>query len=88
MEAGFKVHLANPVALQQYSGLKHTDDKSDACWLAHVLRLGLLSEGYCPKEERSVRDLLRKRSQLVRQKTANVLSIINLFTHNTGEGLT
>lgn len=57
-------------------------------WLAHVLRLGLLPEGYiCPKEERSVRDLLRKRSQLVRQKTANVLSIINLFTRNTGEAI-
>jgi len=88
MEAGFKVHLANPAAMQQYSGLKHTDDKSDARWLAHVLRLGLLPEGYiCPKEERSVRDLLRKRSQLVRQKTANVLSIINLFTRNTGKAI-
>ena len=86
MEAGFKVHLANPAAMQQYSGLKHTDDKTDARWLAHVLRLGLLPQGYiCPKEERSVRDLLRKRSQLVRQKTANILSIINLFTRNTGE---
>jgi len=88
MEAGFKVHLANPAAMQQYSGLKHTDDKTDARWLAHVLRLGLLPEGYiCPKQERAVRDLLRKRSQLVRQKTANVLSIINLFTRNTGEAI-
>ena len=88
MEAGFKVHLANPAAMQQYSGLKHTDDKTDARWLAHVLRLGLLPQGYiCPKEERSVRDLLRKRSQLVRQKTANILSIINLFTRNTGEAI-
>lgn len=88
MEAGFKVHLANPAAMQQYNGLKHTDDKSDARWLAHVLRLELLPQGYiCPKKERSVRDLLRKRSQLVRQKTANVLSIINLFTRNTGEAI-
>ena len=88
MEAGFKVHLANPAAMQQYSGLKHTDDKTDARWLAHVLRLGVLPESYiCPKQERSVRDLLRKRSQLVRQKTANVLSIINLFTRSTGEAI-
>lgn len=88
MEAGFKVHLANPAAIKQYDGLKYTDDKSDARWLAHVLRLGLLPEGYiCPKKERSVRDLLRKRSQLVRQKTRNVLSIINLFTRNTGEAV-
>ncbi len=88
MDAGFKVHLANPAAIKQYEGLKHTDDKSDARFLAHVLRLGLLPEGYiCPKEMRSVRDLLRKRSQLVRQKTANVLSIQNLFTRNTGDGI-
>lgn len=85
-EAGFDVRLANPAAMQQYSGLKHTNDRSDARWLAHVFRLGLLPEGYvCPKEERAVRDLLRKRSQLVRQKTANVLSIQSLFARHTGE---
>jgi len=85
MESGFKVHLANTAAIKPYEGLKYTDDRSDARWLAHVLRLGLLPEGYIyPKEERSVRDLMRKRSQLVRQKTANVLSIMNLFTRNTG----
>jgi len=27
MEAGFKVHLANTAAIQQYSGLKHGDDE-------------------------------------------------------------
>src|SRR5262249_11928704 len=36
------------------------------------------------KEERAVRDLLRKRSQLVRQKTTNLLSIQNLYSRNTG----
>jgi hypothetical protein len=35
--------------------------------------LGVLPEGYIyPKQERPVRDLLRKRSQLVRQRTANL----------------
>jgi transposase len=38
MEAGSQVHLANPAAMQQYSGLKYTDDHSDARWLAHLLR--------------------------------------------------
>ena len=38
MEAGFKVHLANTAAIQQYSGLKHGDDDSDANWLANMLR--------------------------------------------------
>ena len=84
MDRGYTVHLANTAAIQQYAGLKHTDDNSDARWLAHILRLGVLPEGYIyPKEQRAVRDLLRKRGQLVRQRTANILSIQNLLTHNT-----
>ena len=46
MEADYQVHLANPAAIQQYNGLKYTDDHSDARWLAHLLRLGVLPEGY------------------------------------------
>jgi transposase len=85
LAAGYRVHLANTTAIEQYKGLKHTDDESDARWLAHLLRLGILPEGYIyPKEERAVRDLLRKRSQLVRQRTMNLLSIQNLLTRNTG----
>src|SRR5499425_38963 len=85
MEAGYRVHLANPTAIQQYSGLKYTDDHSDARWLAHLLRLGVLPEGYIyPKAERAVRDLLRKRAHLVRQHTANVLSVQNIMARNTG----
>jgi transposase len=88
MEAGYRVHLANTAAIQQYAGLKYTDDHSDARWLAHLLRLGLLPEGYIyPKAERAVRDLLRKRGQLVHQKTANLLRIQNLLTRNTGVSL-
>jgi transposase len=88
MEAGYRVHLANTAAIQQYAGLKHTDDHSDARWLAHMLRLGLLPKGYIyPKEERPVRDLLRKRSQLVRHQTAHLLSIQNLVARNTGASI-
>jgi transposase len=88
MEAGYRVHLANTAAIQQYEGLKHTDDHSDARWLAHMLRLGLLPQGYIsPKEERPVRDLLRKRSQLVRHQTAHLLSIQNLVARNTGASI-
>src|SRR5204862_3583550 len=72
MDDGHKIHLANTAAIQQYEGLKYTDDHSDARWLAHILRLGVLPQGYIyPKEERAVRDLLRKRGQMVRQRTAN-----------------
>ena len=80
MEAGFKVHLANTAAIQQYSGLKHGDDDRDANWLANMLRLSILPTGYIyPKEQRMQRDLLRKRMQLVQQKTANMLSIQGLY---------
>jgi transposase len=85
MEAGYRVHLANPAAIQQYSGLKYSDDHSDARWLAHLLRLGVLPKGYIyPKAERAVRDLLRKRAHLVRQHTSNVLSVQNIMVRNTG----
>jgi transposase len=88
MEKEHRVHLANTAAIQQYEGLKYTDDDSDARWLAHLFRLGVLPEGYIyPKEERAVRDLLRKRSQLVHQKTANLLSMQNLYSRNTGSSL-
>jgi len=88
MEANYRVHLANPAAMQQYNGLKYTDDHSDARWLAHLLRLGVLPEGYIyPKATRAVRDLLRKRAHLVRQHTANVLSVQNILVRTTGARL-
>jgi hypothetical protein len=88
MDAGYRLHLANPAAIQQYSGLKYTDDHSDARWLAHLLRLGVLPEGYIyPKAQRPVRDVLRKRAHLVEQQTANVLSVQNIISRNTGARL-
>jgi len=83
MEAGFRVHLANTTAIQQYSGLKYADDNSDADWLAEMLRLDILPEGYIyPKEERTIRDLMRKRMQLVQQSTKNLLSIQGIYTRH------
>src|SRR3954449_4319454 len=85
MDAGYRLHLANPAAIQQYNCLKYTDDHSDARWLAHLLRLGVFPEGYIyPKAERAVRDLFRKRAHLVRQHTANVLRVQNIMARNTG----
>jgi transposase len=85
MEADYRVHLANPAAMQQYNGLKYTADYADAHWLAHVLRLGVLPEGYLyPKDEQAVRDGLRKRSHLVRRQTTHVLSLPNILMRNTG----
>jgi transposase len=85
MEEGYKVHLANPSAIQRYSGMKHADDKHDAFWLAEMLRLRVLPEGYIyPKEERPVRDLLRKRRHLVRLRTSLVISLQNIISRNLG----
>jgi transposase len=85
IEEGFRVHLANTTAIQQYQGIKYTDDDIDATWLAQMLRLNLLPEGYIyPKEMRGMRDLLRKRSQLVRLRTTNLLSIQTIITRQTG----
>ena len=83
--AGYKVHLANPAAIQQYSGLKHAGDKWDSFWLAHMLRLGILPEGYIyPKELRPVRDLLRRRLLFVKQRTTQILSLQSMITRNLG----
>lgn len=85
MEVGYKVHLANPSAIKQYEGLKHTDDYDDAFHLANLLRLGILHEGHIyPKQERAIRDLLRKRLMLVRQRTAHILSFQSLYNRQIG----
>ena len=84
MEEGYKVHLANPSAIKQYEGLKYSDDVREAFFLAQLLKLGILPEGYIyPKEERPVRDLLRRRLILIRQRTSHILSFQSLITRNT-----
>lgn len=88
MADGYTVHLANPAAIQKYSGLKHADDKHDAFWLAEMLRLGILPTGYIyPKEMRPIRDLLRKRGHLVRLRTSLILGLQNIVTRNCGVDL-
>ena len=87
-EDGYQVHLANPTKIQQYSGLKYSNDKHDSFWLAEMLRLGILPEGYIyPKESRPIRDLLRKRSHLVRLRTSLITSLQNIITRNGGSNL-
>lgn len=55
MKQGYKVHLANTAAIQQYEGLKYSNDDSDARWLAHVLRLGILPQRATSTPEKSGR---------------------------------
>jgi len=85
LDAGYAVDLVNTSAVKQYEGLKHTDDKHDAFWLAHLMRLGILPVGYIyPKEQRAVRDLLRIRLHLVQQRTKHVLSVQNQYWRSYG----
>ncbi len=78
MDAGYDcVHLANPSAIKQYEGLKHSDDQHDAFFLP---------QGYIyPKEDRPVRDLARKRMFLVKHKTAHILSLQSLIARCCGQ---
>lgn len=85
MAKGYTVHLANPAAIQKYKGLKHADDRHDAFWLAEMLRLDILPEGYIyPKQERPIRGLLRKRGHLVRLRTSLIISLQHIITRNCG----
>ena len=85
IEHGYPVHLANTLAIQQYNGLKYTSDETDARFLAHLLRLKILPTGYIyPKAPRQVRDLLRRRLLLVKQRTAQLLSLQSLIGRHSG----
>lgn len=85
---GYHVHLANTAAVPQYAGLKYSGDESDARHMAHLLRLGILPEGYIyPREDRSVRDLLRRRFQLVRMAVGLMLSVQSTWARHTGQRL-
>ena len=85
MAAGFHVKLVNTAKVVQYTGLKRTDDRYDAFHLAHLMRLGILPTGYIyPKAERGLRDLLRKRMQLVQDRSRHILSFKTQYQRLTG----
>ena len=88
-DVGLHVHLANTPAIKQYEGLKHSGDETDAQHLAHLLRLGILPTGtILPREHRAVRDLARKRMQLVQSCTAHVLAVENIMARLLGGRMT
>ena len=87
-DAGYEMRLANPAGMEQYSGLKHGDDRTDAYFLAELLRLNILPTGHiCDRHLRSVRDLLRRRMLLVRQRTSLILSVKCLHARTLGQAL-
>jgi transposase len=80
------VVLANPAKIDQYSGIKHADDKNDAYFLAELQRLNILPTGYIYDPQlRPVRDLLRRRLSLVHQRTALMVSFKSLYVRTTGQ---
>ena len=84
-DAGYPLRLVNTAAVRQYEGLKYSDDRHDAFWLAHLMRLGILPTGYIyPKEQRAVRDLLRRRMQLVRIGAGCLISIQSQVWRSSG----
>lgn len=86
--AGYPVHLANTVAIKKYDGLKHRGDEADARHLAHLLRLGILPTGtILAKQQRALRDLARKRMQLVRSRTTHILAVENITAREWGTRL-
>lgn len=86
--ARFTVHLANTAAIKKYEGLKHSGDAADARYLAHLLRLKILPSGtILAKEARALRDLGRKRIQLVRNWTMHILSVENITARQFGRRL-
>lgn len=88
MDEGFKVLLVNTAKVVQYEGLKRTNDRYDAFFLAHLMRLGILPTGYIyPKEQRGLRDLLRKRMSLVQNRTQHILSSKTQYQRLTGSTL-
>lgn len=86
MAHGYAVSLVNTSAAQKrYGDLKYSDDRHDAFWLAHLLRLGILPTGYIyPKEQRGVRDLLRRRAGLVQIATRQRVSIQSQIWRSSG----
>ena len=84
-EAGYKVRLAHPPGIEGNKGKKRTNDYDDAFHLAHLLRVNNFPDAYIyPREDRPLRDLMRKRSLLVKSKTQYMQSFINLVNRNLG----
>lgn len=87
-ERGYAMLLANPAQIEQYSGIKHADDKHDAFFLGELQRLKILPTAHIYDANlRPVRDLLRRRTGLVQQRTALMLSCKSLYTRTTGQEL-
>lgn len=75
-----KVFLANSYELKAFARRNKKTDKIDAKLIADVLRKGYLpSVTIAPKEIREVRELLKYRVSLVRERTYNINKLKNIL---------
>ncbi len=73
--------LGHALYMKAIHGGKSKNDKLDAEKIALLLRGGMLPQAYAyPKEKRATRDLLRRRSYLVRMR-ADLLGHVQLTRH-------
>ena len=71
LEGECTVFLVNAAHVKQVPGRK--TDKSDARWLARLMRYGLLPASFIPPQgQRDLRDLTRYRTQLVQERNREV----------------
>ncbi|MCP4902880.1 MAG: IS110 family transposase [bacterium] len=85
-DSGYNVKLMNTTKACRFSDMKYRDDRHDARWIAKLLALGILPEGYIvPREDRAVRDLLRRRAFFVQKRTAHLLSVGTVYQRSTGK---
>jgi len=79
-EAGYEVKLAHTMGLYMITGAKVKTDRRDAFSLAKLLRLDAIPEAYIyPKELRPIRDVLRRRTRLVRLRAEAYVAIKRKF---------
>jgi transposase len=79
-EAGYRVKLAHTMGLYMITGAKVKTDRRDAFSLAKLLRLDAIPEAYIyPKETRPIRDVLRRRTRMVRLRAEAYVAIKRKF---------
>jgi transposase len=78
--AGFEVHLAHSLGLAMITSAKVKTDRRDAFTLAKLLLAGVIPQSYIyPAHTRPVRDLLRRRLQLVQLRAREYGSLRHLL---------
>ncbi|MDP1809657.1 MAG: IS110 family transposase [Actinomycetota bacterium] len=79
-ENGYDVTLAHSAGLSLITGAKVKTDRRDAFKLARLLRMGEMTEAYVyPVEQRPVRDLARRRDDLVAERAGLYVRLRALF---------